>query len=476
MSQYIIQSPLFINTTSNGVVIPRLTTSQKNAIVNPVQGTLIYDTTQNDFTFYNGSYWIPSGYSLTGGAYTTTSTDAFGRLRVSNPFTLFDSSYRYKENGKFFNTGSGVNYTGTFNNDASLYEMTLTGKNSSLIRTSTKVFPYQPGKSLLVFNSFCFAPQITGLTQSVGYFNDTNGVYFKQNDVSKYFVMRSSTSGILSEIAIPQSSWNQDTLDGNGPSGVTLNTESSQLLFMDFEWLGVGSVRVGFVINEVFIVAHQFNYANGIGNQSTYITTATLPVRYLIESDNNYPISTNRTLKQICSTVISEGGYQGTSIKQYAFSSANKVTPKTTKTSPNQTPLFSIRIDPSRPDTVVLPSQADLFVNTADTILYELVLGGTLSFAGSSGAWTNVNSISSNVQYNNTYDVTTTTLTGGIVIDTQYVSSSVITKSTIATDAFEFNVQLGKNLDGTDQILTVCATSLTGDADVCAALGWYELN
>ena len=30
-----------------------------------------------------------------------TATDAFGRLRVSNPFTIFDSQNRYKENNEF---------------------------------------------------------------------------------------------------------------------------------------------------------------------------------------------------------------------------------------------------------------------------------------------------------------------------------------------------------------------------------------
>jgi hypothetical protein len=475
MSQYVIQSPLFLNTTENGVVIPRLTTSQKNAISTPIQGTLVYDTTQNDFNFYNGSYWIPSGYSLTGGAYTTTSTDAFGRLRVSNPFTLFDSSYRYKDNEKFYNTIIGTGTTGTFNTNASLYEMSLTGANSSLVRTSTKVFPYQPGKSLLVLTSFCFSPQSTGLTQSVGYFNSENGVYFKQSNNTKYICMRSSSSGALSEHNIPQSSWNRDPLDGSGPSGITLNTNSSQILFTDFEWLGVGSVRVGFVINGAFIVAHQFDYANGVGNNSTYMTTATLPVRYSIESDGTYS-SGGSTLKQICSTVISEGGYQGTSVKQYAYSSANKVTSTTTKSSPNQTPLFSIRVDPSRPDSVILPSQVDMIITTSpDTILYELVLGGTLSYAGASGTWTNVNTKTSNMQFNNTFDPLNTTLSGGTVIDARYLSSTSLSPGPISTEAFQFNVQLGKNTDGTPQILTVCATAFSSTADVCAGIGWYEL-
>jgi hypothetical protein len=44
--------------TTKGFLPPRLTTAQKNAIVSPVAGLVVYDTTLNLLQFYNGTIWI----------------------------------------------------------------------------------------------------------------------------------------------------------------------------------------------------------------------------------------------------------------------------------------------------------------------------------------------------------------------------------------------------------------------------------
>ena len=156
MSQYVINSPLFLNTTTAGVVIPRLTTSQKTSIPSPQGGTLVYDSTLSDFQWFNGTGWISSGYSLTGGNYVNTSTDAFGRLRVSNPTTLFDSVFRYTDNGKWDTvcTGSATGYIDNSSTVPNTYLMLIQGASSSVTRQSFSISPYQPGKSLLALASF----------------------------------------------------------------------------------------------------------------------------------------------------------------------------------------------------------------------------------------------------------------------------------------------------------------------------------
>ena len=214
--------------------------------------------------------------------------DAFGRLRVSNPFTLFDSSHRYADNG-LWSTATAVSGTATFDANEGLINLAVTAASGSeVIRETVKVFSYQPGKSLLVINTFVMNAAKTGLRQRVGYYGASNGYYLEQNDSAVSFVERSSVSGSLVNNPVAQANWNVDPMDGSGPSGITLDLTKAQILFMDLEWLGVGTVRIGFVIDGNFYVCHKFQHANIIA--STYITTASLPLRYFQEGQKTSQI------------------------------------------------------------------------------------------------------------------------------------------------------------------------------------------
>jgi hypothetical protein len=72
---------------------------------------------------------------------------------------------------------------------------------------------------------------------------------------------------------------------------------------MDFEWLGVGRIRFGFFAYGKIQYCHQITNINIL--DSPYVSCINLPLRYeLIGSSVNTAF-----IKQICSTVISEGGY-----------------------------------------------------------------------------------------------------------------------------------------------------------------------
>jgi hypothetical protein len=49
---------LSINSTTRGFLPPRMTTTQKNAIASPATGLMVYDTTLNLISVYNGTMWI----------------------------------------------------------------------------------------------------------------------------------------------------------------------------------------------------------------------------------------------------------------------------------------------------------------------------------------------------------------------------------------------------------------------------------
>ena len=212
---------------------------------------------------------------------TGTAVDAFGRARVSMPLTLFDSSHRYRDNGLWV-TSNSVNTSVTFAPNEGVVNLVVgTATSNSVIRETTKVFAYQPGKSLQIFNTFCMSPPQANLIQRVGYYGSNNGIYLEQSNNNIYFVQRSYTSGSVVETRVAQADWNADTLLGavdSSPSQKTLDLTKAQIMFTDIEWLGVGTVRCGFVIDGQIINCHSFHHANIL--TTTYITTASLPLRY----------------------------------------------------------------------------------------------------------------------------------------------------------------------------------------------------
>jgi len=119
------------------------------------------------------------------------SSDAFGRLRVSNPFTLFDSSHRFDDND-LWSTATVTGGTAVFNANQGLVDLNVTASSgSSVTRETIKVFSYQPGKSLLVMNTFVMNAPKAGLTQRVGYYGSDNGFYLEQAGSAIAFVERS---------------------------------------------------------------------------------------------------------------------------------------------------------------------------------------------------------------------------------------------------------------------------------------------
>ena len=383
--------------------------------------------------------------------------DAFGRLRASQPFTIFDSQNRYAQSGDFDSstaTGGSVTYLA---NESSVELAVTTSSGSEVVRQSYRVFPYQPGKSLLVMNTFVFGATKANLRQRVGYFSTQNGVFLEHDGDQLYFVKRSYVSGSVVDTRVAQSAWNTDKLNGTGDSGYTLDISKSQIFWQDFEWLGVGSVRCGFVINGQLIIAHIFHNAN-VGD-SVYMTTATLPIRY--EITNTGATASSSSMKQICSTVISEGGYE----RKVAATVARMTTATTVGTSFE--PLVSIQLNSSRLDSVIIPLKYNVLpIGNAD---YEIALIKNATLTGASfGASDSPNA---------DYDVSATALSGGTIVQSGYTASSNQSSGQVDSDfAYNFDLQLGRTISGTSDIYTLAARVLSGTDDIIGALEFYDLT
>jgi hypothetical protein len=392
--------------------------------------------------------------------------DAFGRLRVSNPLTLFDSSHRYKDNG-LWATSTASGGAAVFSANEGLVNLNVdTTSGSQVLRETFKVMSYQPGKSLLVLNTFVMAPAQTNLRQRVGYFGTQNGIYIQLNNSTLSFVERSLVTGVVTESVVNQASWNADTLDGNGPSGITLDITKAQILFMDIEWLGEGTVRLGFVIDGNFIVCHRFNHANLI--TSTYITTASLPLRY--EITNTGVTASPSTLKQVCSTAISEGGYELRGAQQAVGTPI--LTPRTFPVAGTFYPIVGIRLKATTLDAVVILTAVSLLGLGNGKNYAWRVLNGT---AITGGAW-NPASADSSVEYN----LTGTSTTGGRVLAQGYINSS--NQGSPSMDILKealFAAQLERNTFTStpfEIVIEMAIDAIGGTLGAYASVDWEEIS
>ena len=395
-----------------------------------------------------------------------TNTDAFGRLRVSEPYTLFDSQSRYAADSQFDVSTTGTGTTSFLPNEAAL-QMSVTGSGvGSVIRQSYRSFPYQPGKGLLILATFVMdSSNSASLTQQVGYFNAQNGVFFQRTGGVNSFVLRSYVTGSVSDArTVNQSSWNGDKLDGTGESGITLDPSKAQILWMDFEWLGVGSVRCGFIINGQYIVCHTFNNANDISN--VYMTTAILPVRYQITSSAAVAAS----MKAICCSVVSEGGFQQTSIDHVA-----RRTTEFTNISTAATffPIVSIRLASGRLGSVVLPNRVQFLPLTSQNYEVALLKNPTLTGA----TWAATVPTDSNVEF----DVAATAISNvGNIVQTDYVTSSGSggTAATSAPTGYNWDLQLGATIAGVSDIYTLAVRTVSGatNGSGVGSISFYDLT
>lgn len=387
-----------------------------------------------------------------------SAVDAFNRLKVSQPFTLFDSQMRFADNGKFDTAVSGAGYA-SHDTDASLIEMNVSGSaGDEVIRQSKRVFAYQPGKSLLIINSFVFSSPENGLRQRVGYFDQSNGIFLEQDDNDVYIVLRSSSSGGLVESRISRSYWNSDPLDGYGKSKINIDITKANLFWIDIEWLGVGNVRCGFFYDGEPVVSHIFKNVNSIS--STYMTTACLPVRYEITNTGN---SGNfSSLKQICSTVVSEAGYESYAIKSYISRGATSASLQNLASAGTFYPTVSLRLNASRINGIVLVSQADILVDSNNNAEYKILLNPTLSGASF------VASPSGTVDY----DISATGLSGGTLLNGGLISSN--SSVSLGSDR-SWSYQLGKFINGTSDIVTLACSPFAPNNKVATALAWEEI-
>jgi hypothetical protein len=423
--------------------------NQQNAMTQFIYGT------------QSGSFCPQQPIEIAGGG-GSNAYDAFGRLRVSNPLTIFDSKSIMSKNNLFDeSTANGGTVTYTANKSTVNLNVTEAA-GSTTIRQSKRVMSYQPGKSLLIFNTFVMNAQTENLKQKVGLFDGNNGIFFQDTGTGYQIVRRTYTSGAAVDTEVNQSAWNGDKLNGTGASGFTLNAATSNILFIDIEWLGVGSVRVGFVINGQLITAHTFYNANSL--TTVYMQTANLPIRYEINRNGTLAAGTY-TLQQICSSCISEGGYSPEGLQQMIGTSQINagVNLSTANTYYN---IATIKIKSGRPYAVIVPAGIDVLNISNNDFEWGLFFNATPSSAFS------YTSFNDNIEY----DLTTVNLTStGTRVAGGYLGGKTAPFA-LGGDFIAFSNQLGQTISGTSDTLTLGVRSGTANGDVSGLIKWYDLT
>lgn len=396
------------------------------------------------------------------------SVDAFGRLRTGGPYTIFDSKQVTGEESSDLDwsyrlTGSATK-TYNINRASTLMTVTTTSGSAAVRQTRQRLF-YQPGKSTSVTMTAVVGEGNAGIVKRLGLFNSTDGLIFEQSGSTNSFIVRSNVGGTSTETKIAQSSWNIDTFDGTGPSGITFDPAKINIYMFDMQWLGAGRVRCGFDINGIAYTAHEFEFANSA--TSVYMSTPNLPVRYQIDSHGS---SVTGTLEAICASVSSEGGSEQIgSLRTVDRGKDIRVIP-----SGSYLPLLSLRLNSGSLGGTVIPQSVSILCTTNAGFRWAVLQNPT--FGGTDFAqW---HQLTGSIV---DYDIERSSLnyvTGGILMRSGYVpAGGFFGGDTFAAESFTSNLTLGTDVDhNSDEIVLAVEHFESGNESFVGGITFRELK
>lgn len=437
-------------TSPNAIGVPSLSSVE----VFPKYAVITYDSrlgTSNSLPFGDNS-----------------STDAFGKLRVTSPQTLFDSKFITNKLPYTYDEVLSGTADSIFTRGDSHIRMTTSAPNDFAIRQTFTHFNYQPGKSIQALFTGLFEPQ-TNIIKRIGLFQGasavpylpSDGIYLESSNGTVSFHVHKGM-GTTSHLSAAQADWNVDRLDGTGPSGVTIDFTKAQIITIDYEWLGLGRIRCGFVVGGVFYYVHYFENINTL--TIPYMTSPNHPVRYEIRQTG----AGSGELKHMCSTVMIEGGEENVGSSATAELSSGISVDTTMR------PLLALRINPASNDIVAVLKSV-LFYNTGNTpIQYKVIKNPTIT-GGSLNSYKQVDGYT-DLQF--TEGSATLSLSGGYELVGGYVpnGNSAVSVGTNGQDFISELARLGSKIDGTPIAFVIAGRALTGTASSIYVTANLELR
>jgi hypothetical protein len=395
------------------------------------------------------------------------SIDAFGKWRVSQPTTLFDGKQIVDSGSFYFDIKTTSGGTVTWNSGSAQSTMKVTSTSGSrAIKQTKRIFVYQPGKSQQIICTGKFGNRVSGIKKSIGSFDDNDGYFFQTSGSSFGVVLRKTINSVKTDTFISQSTWNLDKMNGLGPSGNTLDITKAQIYTMDYEWLGVGRVRYGVVQKGILIYVHEINNYNSL--DTVYLRNPNLPIRYEMSTHKN--TTTGSLMTQICSTVISEGGFDNTG-KRVVITSNNGAT---IGASQYDAVLFIRYNSSTSKGAQIIPEQLDLLIKP----------GNSSTFAGRWELLVNP-TVTNAVTYNNASGSVVTQVavvsTGNVITNPGTIIATGYFAGTGANSVAEMVVLdpyygLGRKIDGTSDVLAIGIKTIDNTYTVYPSLIVRELT
>lgn len=384
--------------------------------------------------------------------------DVFGRLRVSEPESVFEASFRTSTLTDLYSYKQ--NASGTLTHTPAIASVILgtSTTSGSYSKLKTRVaFTYHPGKSSRVLMSGSFIESKTGSSKRMGQFDSSNGYFFELTDNILYAVLRSSSSGSVVDTKVAQSSWNIDKLDGTGASGVTLDITKQQILLIDYQWLGSGRIRYGFCMDGAYIYVHEMVHANIVA--LPYSSTASLPLAAECVANSS---NANTTLRVTCMSLDSEGGWGPEGIIRNVN---NGTTARSLGATGSTSALIAIRLQSGFLNQVIDLIEFSALANSVDDFILTVVKNPTIT----GGTWVDIGNCT---QYNKT----STAISGGTDIYSMYIRGANTTQA-IASDIMESTTfsSIGTDFDGVSDILALKATAVTASSTIFSSLTFREV-
>ena len=394
---------------------------------------------------------LAPGYAIPNSA----SSDLFGRFRIANPSNLFSAQFIYSKQPLLWDESTSGAGTSTFDSNNSCISLAVgTASGDRVIRQTKEYFAYEPDRAQQAVFTGVFGTAKANCKQLIGIGDDNNGAFIQLNGTTFGVVERTNTSGSPVDTTVTQTNFNIDKLDGVGPSTMTLDVTKAQIFFIEYQWLGVGSVRYGIYYDGKINYFHYTNHANLVSK--VYMKRGSLPLRY--EIVNTALTSGATTLTQICSSLQSEAGYSPTGI---SFAQDTGESARNIIGAGDSLPLLSIRLKSATNRATIIPKTFSVITDGGNDFRYQTILNGALT----DESFTSVNSNSVAE-----YDISATALTGGTVLNASYVNSSV--------RGVNFDIgsllKVVANIAGVADILTLYVTNISANINYWGSFEWEE--
>lgn len=308
-------------------------------------------------------------------------SDVVGRTKVSVHKNVYEADFEYGKQPLRWEEFTANGGTITHQPGAGAVRMTLpTTAGAITIRQSRPYHRYQPGKTMFMATAVNFGAAQANQVQRVGFFDDSNGVFFEQapptveNPSGMACVVRSDTSGVVTDtrfrLVAPTgvSEW-------SGDAGVraAIDWTRIQMLFVEYAWYGAGAIRWGVFIDGEPIVLHQVGFGNRASQAVAWSRTGNLPVRY--EQRNTGATALANDMNHYGVSVMVEGGVDEQRGFTYTYGMALGTPTRAVAAATTRFPVLSIRMR-------VMGTQEYTQATAAATA------GTTTSLTAGTAAWT----------------------------------------------------------------------------------------